>query len=142
MSYSVSEVAKMMNVSTYTIRYYDKEGLFPMVKRVNGIRVFEDKDFPWLRMLNCLKNLNLPIKKIKEYVDLAVRGDETLKERYQLILEQEENIQKQIQELQYYKKQIDFKKAYYEKAIEVGTEEAVKDWPNPAATLDVDEVPD
>ena len=141
MSYSISEVAKMLNVSTYTIRYYDKEGLFPLVKRVNGIRVFEDKDFPWLRMLNCLKNLNMPIKKIKEYVDLALKGDETLKERYQLILEQEENIQKQIKELKYYKKQIDFKKAYYEKAIEAGTEEAVKDWPNPEATLDVDELP-
>ena len=141
MSYSISEVAKMLNVSTYTIRYYDKEGLFPLVKRVNGIRVFEDKDFPWLRMLNCLKNLNMPIKKIKEYVDLALKGDETLKERYQLILEQEENIQKQIKELKYYKKQIDFKKAYYEKALEAGTEEAVKDWPNPEATLDVDELP-
>ena len=141
MSYSISEVAKMLNVSTYTIRYYDKEGLFPLVKRVNGIRVFEDKDFPWLRMLNCLKNLNMPIKKIKEYVDLALKGDETLKERYQLILEQEENIQKQIKELKYYKKQIDFKKAYYEKAIEAGTEEVVKDWPNPEATLDVDELP-
>lgn len=141
MSYSISEVAKMLHVSTYTIRYYDKEGLFPLVKRVNGIRVFEDKDFPWLRMLNCLKNLNMPIKKIKEYVDLALKGDETLKERYQLILEQEENIQKQIKELKYYKKQIDFKKAYYEKAMEAGTEEAVKDWPNPEATLDVDELP-
>ena len=108
MSYSISEIAKMLNVSTYTIRYYDKEGLFPLVKRVNGIRVFEDKDFPWLRMLNCLKNLNMPIKKIKEYVDLALKGDETLKERYQLILEQEENIQRQIKELKYYKKQIDF----------------------------------
>ena len=141
MSYSISEIAKMLNVSAYTIRYYDKEGLFPLVKRVNGIRVFEDKDFPWLRMLNCLKNLNMPIKKIKEYVDLALKGDETLKERYQLILEQEENIQKQIKELKYYKKQIDFKKAYYEKAIEAGTEEVVKDWPNPEATLDVDELP-
>ena len=141
MSYSISEIAKMLNVSAYTIRYYDKEGLFPLVKRVNGIRVFEDKDFPWLRMLNCLKNLNMPIKKIKEYVDLALKGDETLKERYQLILEQEENIQNQIKELKYYKKQIDFKKAYYEKAIEAGTEEAVKDWPNPEATLDVDELP-
>ena len=141
MSYSISEVAKMLNVSTYTIRYYDKEGLFPLVKRVNGIRVFEDKDFPWLRMLNCLKNLNMPIKKIKEYVDLALKGDETLKERYDLILEQEENIEKQIKELKYYKKQIDFKKAYYEKALEAGTEEAVKDWPNPEATLDVDELP-
>ena len=141
MSYSISEIAKMLNVSAYTIRYYDKEGLFPLVKRVNGIRVFEDKDFPWLRMLNCLKNLNMPIKKIKEYVDLALKGDETLKERYQLFLEQEENIQKQIKELKYYKKQIDFKKAYYEKAIEAGTEEAVKNWPNPEATLDVDELP-
>ena len=141
MSYSISEIADMLHVSPYTIRYYDKEGLFPLVKRVNGIRVFEDKDFPWLRMLNCLKNLNMPIKKIKEYVDLALKGDETLKERYQLILEQEENIQKQIEELRYYKKQIDFKKAYYEKAIEVGTEEAVKDWPNPQATLEVDELP-
>ena len=141
MSYSISEVAKMLNVSTYTIRYYDKEGLFPLVKRVNGIRVFEDKDFPWLRMLNCLKNLNMPIKKIKEYVDLALKGDETLKERYDLILEQEESIEKQIKELKYYKKQIDFKKAYYEKALEAGTEEAVKDWPNPEATLDVDELP-
>ena len=141
MSYSISEIAKMLNVSAYTIRYYDKEGLFPLVKRVNGIRVFEDKDFPWLRMLNCLKNLNMPIKKIKEYVDLALKGDETLKERYQLILEQEENVEKQIKELKYYKKQIDFKKAYYEKALEAGTEEAVKDWPNPEATLDVDELP-
>ena len=141
MSYSISEVAKMLNVSTCTIRYYDKEGLFPLVKRVNGIRVFEDKDFPWLRMLNCLKNLNMPIKKIKEYVDLALKGDETLKERYDLILEQEESIEKQIKELKYYKKQIDFKKAYYEKALEAGTEEAVKDWPNPEATLDVDELP-
>lgn len=141
MSYSISEVAKMLNVSAYTIRYYDKEGLFPLVKRVNGIRVFEDKDFPWLRMLNCLKNLNMPIKKIKEYVDLALKGDGTLKERYQLILEQEENIQKQLKELKYYKKQIDFKKAYYEKAIEAGTEKAVEDWPNPEPTLKVDELP-
>lgn len=141
MSYSISEIAKMLNVSAYTIRYYDKEGLFPLVKRVNGIRVFEDKDFPWLRMLNCLKNLNMPIKKIKEYVNLALKGDETLKERYQLILEQEENIKKQIKELNYYKKQIDFKKAYYEKAIEAGTEKAVEDWPNPEATLEVDELP-
>ena len=141
MSYSISEIAKMLNVSAYTIRYYDKEGLFPLVKRVNGIRVFEDKDFPWLRMLNCLKNLNMPIKKIKEYVDLALKGDGTLKERYQLILEQEENIQKQLKELKYYKKQIDFKKAYYEKAIEAGTEKAVEDWPNPEPTLKVDELP-
>ena len=67
MSHTISEIAKMMNVSVYTIRYWDKEGLFPNVKRVNGVRIFEEKDFPWLRLLNCLKNINMPIKKIKKY---------------------------------------------------------------------------
>ena len=141
MSYSIKEVADMMGVTTSTLRYYDQEGLLPNVKRVNGIRVFEDKDFKWLRVLNCMKNMNMPIKKIKEYVDLALKGDGTLKARYELILEQEKNIEKQLKELKYYKKQIDFKKAYYEKALEAGTEEVVKDWPNPEATLDVDELP-
>jgi len=140
MSYTIGDIAKMMNVSIHTIRYWDKEGLFPLVKRVNGIRVFEDKDFSWLRMLNCLKNINMPIKKIKEYVDLALQGDITLKERYQLILEQEDSIEDQIKQLKYYKKQIDFKKKYYEEAIKAGTEEVVKDWPNPHATLKVDEI--
>ena len=59
MSYTIKDIAKMMNVSTYTLRYYDKEGLFPNVKRVNGIRIFEEKDFEWLRVLNCLKNINI-----------------------------------------------------------------------------------
>ena len=98
MSYTIGDIAKMMNVSIHTIRYWDKEGLFPLVKRVNGIRIFEDKDFPWLRMLNCLKNINMPIKKIKKYVDLALQGDITLKERYQLILEQEDSIEEQIKQ--------------------------------------------
>ena len=139
MSYTIGEIAKRMNVSIHTIRYWDKEGLFPLVKRVNGIRVFEDKDFAFLRMLNCLKNINMPIKKIKEYVDLALEGDSTLKQRYEMILEQEKSIENQIKQLKYYKKQIDFKKKYYEVALEAGTEEAVKDWPNPQ-TLEVDQL--
>lgn len=46
MSYTISQVAQMMGVTPSTLRYYDKEGLLPNVKRVNGIRVFEDTDFP------------------------------------------------------------------------------------------------
>ena len=68
MSYSIKEVANMMNVAPSTLRYYDSMGLLPNVKKVNGRRVFEDKDFKWLRVLNCMKNINMPISKIKEYV--------------------------------------------------------------------------
>ena len=141
MSYTISEIAKIMGVSTHTLRYYDKEGLFPHVKRVNGIRVFEDKDFEWLRVLNCLRNINMPIKKMKEYVLLCDKGDASLKDRLKMIEEQEESINNQIKLLEYYKQEIEFKKAYYKEAIKNGSEEAVRSWPCKNATLELDKLP-
>ncbi len=141
MEYTISDVAKLMGVSAHTLRYYDKEGLFPNVKRVNGIRIFEEKDFAWLRVLNCLRNINMPIKKMKEYVALCALGDASLAKRLAMIEEQEQSIDSQIKRLQYYKKEIAFKKAYYQTAIKEGSEEAVKDWPCKEATLSLDRLP-
>ena len=126
MSYTISEVAKMMGIKPSALRYYDKEDLLPDVKRVNGIRIFEDKDFGWLRVLSCLKNTGMPINKIKKYVQLAQLGDETLEERYELIKEQRENVQKQIDQLNYYMQELDYKDWYYQTAIKYGSEEVVK----------------
>lgn len=141
MEYTISEIAKLMGVSTHTLRYYDKEGLFPNVKRVNGIRIFEDKDFEWLRVLNCLRNINMPIKKMKEYVELCQQGDASLKDRLKMIEEQEESINAQIKTLEYYKQEIDFKKKYYEEAIKAGSESVVRSWSCKDATLELDKLP-
>lgn len=141
MEYTISDIAKLMGVSTHTLRYYDKEGLFPNVKRVNGIRIFEDKDFEWLRVLNCLRNINMPIKKMKEYVELCQQGDASLKDRLKMIEEQEESINAQIKTLEYYKQEIDFKKKYYEEAIKAGSESAVRSWSCKDATLELDKLP-
>ena len=122
MSYSISEIAEMMNVAPSTIRYYDKIGLLPNIKRKNGIRVFEDEDFEWLRVLNCLKNTNMPLAKIKEYGELVKYGDSSLAERYELIKEQKEKILNEIAKLDYYLKEIEYKEWYYKTAIEAGTE--------------------
>ena len=142
MSYSISQVAKMMGVTPSTLRYYDQEGLLPHIKRVNGMRVFEDEDFRWLRVLNCLKNTKMPIKKIRKYVELAQKGDETLQERYQLIQEQKEYILSQIQEYQYYLQEIEYKEWYYQQAIQTGSEESVKKHGSNHATLEVDRIPE
>lgn len=45
MSYTISQVSEMMGVTPSTLRYYDQEGLLPNIKRKNGIRIFEDKEF-------------------------------------------------------------------------------------------------
>lgn len=142
MSYSIKQVADMMKVTTATIRYYDEEGLLPNIKRINGRRFFEDEDFKWLRVLNCMKKINMPIKKIKEYVDLAKQGDSTLQQRYNLILEQKEVIKNQIEELTMCLQEFEYKEWYYQTAIEAGTENVVKDITSISPTLEVDKVPE
>ncbi len=141
MSYTIGEVAEMMGVTPSTLRYYDQEGLLPEVNRVNGIRVFEDRDFAWLRILNCLKNTNMPIKKIKEYVELTKLGDSSLKERYEIIKEQKQNILEQIEQFQYYLKEIEFKEWYYETAIKEGTEKNMMERIKNNPSFDLDEIP-
>lgn len=141
MSYLIKDVAKMMNVKPSTLRYYDKEGLLPGIKRKNGIRVFEEEDFKWLRVLNCLKNTNMPIKKIREYVELSKQGDASLEKRYALIKEQKQNILKQIEEFKYYLKEVNYKEWYYETALRLGSEAKVKAIVSDNATMELDKIP-
>ena len=66
MIYTVGEAAKILNVAPSTLRYYDKEGLLPFVERSGGgIRVFQEKDFDWLFIIECLKNPDCPLRILK-----------------------------------------------------------------------------
>ena len=141
MTYSIKEVADMMNVEPSTLRYYDSMGLLPGVKRVNGRRVFEDKDFKWLRVLNCMKKINMPIDKIKAYVELAEKGDSTLQERFDMILEQKEIVLGRIDELKNCLKEFEYKEWYYTEAIKAGTEKVVENVTSYSPTLEVDTIP-
>ncbi len=141
MSYSIKEIAEMMNVTTATIRYWDSEGLLPNIKRVNGIRVFEDKDFKWLRVLNCMKKINMPIKKIKEYLELAEKGDSTLQARYEMILAQKHIIEKELNDLRTCLEEFEYKEWYYKTAIEAGTEKVVENITSIAPTMEIDKIP-
>lgn len=86
MTYTISEIAEKMGVSVHTLRFYDKEGLLPFVDRVNGRRVFKDEDFAWLRIISCLKNTGMPLKEIRQYMELCKLGDASLQERQEMIL--------------------------------------------------------
>lgn len=141
MSYSIREVADRMNVATSTLRYWDSEGLLPNIKKINGRRQFEDKDFKWLRVLNCMKKINMPIEKIKEYVELAQVGDSTLQARYEMILEQKSVIQDQINDLYNCLKEFEYKEWYYKTAIQAGTEKVVEHITSTDPTLEIDQIP-
>ncbi len=125
MSYTISEAAEKTGIPPSTIRYYDKEGLLPNIKRKNGIRVFEDIDLRLMGLLSCLKNTGMPIKRIREYVELTTQGDASLQERYEIIKIQRQFVLDQIEQLQYYLAELDFKDWYYNKALAAGTESAI-----------------
>ena len=125
MPWTISEVADKMGIMPSAIRYYDKEGLLPNVKRVNGIRVFDEQDIGWLRILMCLKNTGMPIKRIREYVELAKKGDASLGERYELIKAQRQFVKEQMEQLEYYMAELDFKEWYYNKALELGSADKI-----------------
>lgn len=125
MSYTISEAAEKTGLPPSTIRYYDKEGLLPNIKRKNGIRVFEDMDLRLMGLLTCLKNTGMPIKRIRDYVELTSKGDDTLQERYEIIKVQRQFVLDQIEQLQYYLEELDFKDWYYNKALAAGSESAI-----------------
>lgn len=125
MSYTISEAAQKTGLPPSTIRYYDKEGLLPNIKRKNGIRVFEDIDLRLMGLLTCLKNTGMPIKRIRDYVELTSKGDDTLQERYEIIKAQRQFVLDQIEQLQYYLEELDFKDWYYNKALAAGSESAI-----------------
>ena len=125
MSYTISEAAEKIGIPPSTIRYYDKEGLLPNIKRKNGIRIFEDIDLRLMGLLTCLKNTGMPIKRIRDYVDLIQQGDASLQERYDIIKAQRQFVLDQIEQLQYYLEELDFKDWYYNKALAAGMESAI-----------------
>ncbi len=123
MAYSIKQAAEIMNVTPSTLRFYDKQGLLPNIsRRESGYRAFSEDDMAMLRLIACLKKTGMPIKDIQEYISLVALGDESLNERYEIILARKAEVEKQMKELQETLDFVNRKCKYYEEAIAAGTE--------------------
>jgi len=126
-TYSISEVAKELNLTVYTLRYYDKEGLMPFVERTpNGARLFKDSDIDALKIIECLKSTGMPIKEIKNFIDWCSEGDSTLQQRYDMFMERKASVEAQMEELKKTMELIEHKCSYYKTALDVETEDIHK----------------
>lgn len=111
----INEVAKIYNLKESTIRYYDKEGLLPTIKRDdNNYRYFNENDLEVFNVIRCLKNSGMSINKIKEYMIMAKQGDKTIKDRYEFMLKHKEDILKKKKELEESLKLVNYKINLYE----------------------------
>lgn len=124
--YSIGEISKMFQLPISTLRYYDKEGLFPHLKRVNGVRQFSESEIETLRVIDCLKRSGLEIKDIKEYMALCSLGNTTLKQRKEIFVKQKEEVLQEIENLQKVLSMLNYKCWYYDQAIDKNDEAYVQ----------------
>lgn len=133
--YTIGEVSEMFGLPISTLRYYDKQGLFPGMVRQSGIRKFSDTEIEALRVIECLKKSGLEIKDIKKFMDWCVEGASTYPQRKELFEKQKESLEAEIAHMNQVLDMLKFKCWYYEQAIQDGSEDAVK-------TLIPDRLPD
>lgn len=123
MEYTIGEVAKKTGLSISALRYYDKEGLLPLVERnEQGQRRYKDSDFEWLSIIECMKATGMTIREIRQYIDWYKEGDNTLEKRLELFRKQQEVLDARIEALKKNQYQIRCKIWYYEAAVAAGTE--------------------
>ena len=122
MPYTIGEVARMMNIASSTLRYYEKEGLLPVTSRSqNGQRAYTDEDLTTLSIIEYLKFCGLPLKDIRSFLALICPGGETLEARYKIMARERDNVRAQIAALQTKLERLEFGCWYYETAQQYGS---------------------
>ena len=121
--YTIGQVSEMFNIPVSTLRYYDKEGLFPSLERSSGIRRFSEKEIEALRIIECLKKTGMEIKDIKQFMELCAEGSSTYSVRRDFFLRRKEIVEAEIRKMNRVLDMIDFKCWYYEQAIKDGNED-------------------
>lgn len=89
---SISEMAKLRNMTIETLRHYDRIGLIkPDYVDKNNIRYYEAVKSEKLRTIQELKELGMSLKEIKEYFD-----NRTVATSFKLLKEKKDYIEKQL----------------------------------------------
>lgn len=125
--YSIGQVSKMFDIPVSTLRYYDKEGLFPDLQRSGTTRRFGEDELELLRVIECLKQTGLEIKEIKEFVAMIEEGPSTYAARKELFQARKKQAEEEIEHMQKALAMVKFKCWYYETALADGNEDRLKE---------------
>ncbi|TFC55562.1 MULTISPECIES: MerR family transcriptional regulator [unclassified Cryobacterium] len=112
---SISEVAERTGLSAHTLRYYERAGLMlaPIHRAASTHRAYSARDVTWIIFLTRLRSTALPIAQVKEYADLARRGEDTTPERLELLQRHRIAVVAQLAEMQASLAAIDHKISLY-----------------------------
>lgn len=94
--YTIGQVSEMFGLPASTLRYYDKQGLFPALERTSGIRQFGDTELEALRVIECLKKAGMEIKDIRLFMEWCAEGPSTYPKRKAMFEERKAHMELEI----------------------------------------------
>lgn len=125
---NIKKVSELSGVSADTIRYYERIGLIPPVKRNdNGIRNFDEEDLRWIVFSRQMRNAGLSIESLVEYLTLFQVGNETVPARKEIIADQIGELKEKASELNTAIERLEFKLDNYEEHM-IPAESALRDF--------------
>jgi len=128
MSYTISEVATKLGLTKDTLYYYEKEDLLPLIVRnKSGHRVYSDSDVEWIFLIRCLRDTNMPIYKIKQYVSLLIEeGGSSIPERRKILNEHNALLIEKIKTFQNFQKLVEKKLEFFGNALKAENPEGIR----------------
>ena len=118
MDYSIGEFSKVTGLGIHTLRYYEHENLIIPLRNASNRRRYSEKDIAWISFIKRLKATGMPIKEIKKYAALRAKGNITLSERMEMLIQHRQSLNEQIRQLQEHEAMLDEKIAFYQREIE------------------------
>lgn len=125
--YTIGQVSDIFSIPISTLRYYDKEGLFPYLKRSGNIRRFSDSELEAIRIIECLKKSGLEIREIKQFFRWVEEGSSTYADRKHLFELRKAAVEEEISNLQKTLAMLEFKCWYYQQALIDGNEDRLNE---------------
>lgn len=117
---NIQQFSKLTDISSHTIRYYEKIGLLKNVSRnASGHRWFTDKDIIWIEFIKRLKDTGMPLVNIRQYADLRDAGASTSELRMQILQQHAVMLKTKIADEQFHLKMLQEKIEHYRKVIDV-----------------------
>lgn len=131
---TIREVAAKTNMSTDTLRYYERIGLLPPVPRnAAGIRNYDEYFVNFINFIKKLKASGMSLEHIIDYIRLAEMGDATIQERKKLLAEARETLIEKINSLQLVAELADYQLRNYENLLQPETYALLNRHPVPKA---------
>lgn len=122
-TFSTGEFASLFGITKHTLFHYDEIGIFsPEIKKDNGYRYYTARQIEVFRVIEILKELDMPLREIKQYIE-----NRSPEELLLLLSREEKLITQKVRELKEMRELIRHKARVIKETLKLVTDEVYEE---------------